>query len=43
MQQLLKGELPPEDEIGKAEGFLTGPGSVEDLELFFSDGKAVSS
>ncbi|MFF6776547.1 hypothetical protein ACFY8W_23730 [Streptomyces sp. NPDC012637] len=37
MQQLLKGELPPEDEIAKAEAFLTGPGSVEDLELFFYD------
>ncbi|MHB9859008.1 hypothetical protein [Streptomyces sp. YIM S03343] len=37
MRQLLKGELPPEDEIAKAEGFLTGPGSVEDLELFFYD------
>ncbi|MFD0375047.1 hypothetical protein [Streptomyces sp. NPDC127112] len=37
MQQLLKGELPPKHEIAKAEGFLTGPGSVEDLELFFYD------
>ncbi|MFF9207637.1 MULTISPECIES: hypothetical protein [unclassified Streptomyces] len=37
MKQLLKGELPPEDDIAKAEGFLTGPGSVEDLELFFYD------
>ncbi|MGW1591510.1 hypothetical protein [Streptomyces sp. NPDC002386] len=37
MQQLLKGELPPEDEIARAEGFLTGPGSIEDLELFFYD------
>ncbi|MFD5063505.1 hypothetical protein [Streptomyces sp. NPDC058394] len=37
MKQLLKGELPPEDEIAKAEGFLTGPGSVEDLEPFFYD------
>ncbi|MFJ8210545.1 hypothetical protein [Streptomyces sp. NPDC096033] len=37
MRQLLKGELPPEHEITKAEGFLTGPGSVEDLELFFYD------
>ncbi|MFF3358751.1 hypothetical protein ACFYWN_40525 [Streptomyces sp. NPDC002917] len=37
MKQLLKGELPPEDEIAKAEGFLTGPGSIEDLELFFYD------
>jgi hypothetical protein len=37
MRQLLKGGLPPEDEIAKAERFLTGPGSVEDLELFFYD------
>ncbi|MFF9243438.1 hypothetical protein ACF1AY_10445 [Streptomyces sp. NPDC014776] len=37
MKQLLKGELPPEDDIAKAEGFLTGPGSVEDLEFFFYD------
>lgn len=37
MRQLLKGELPPEDEIARAEGFLTGPGSVEDLELFSHD------
>ena len=37
MQQFLKGEPPPEDEIGKAEGFLTGPGSIEDLEFFFYD------
>ncbi|MGW7638248.1 hypothetical protein [Streptomyces decoyicus] len=37
MKQLLKGELPPEDEMAKAEGFLTGPGSIEDLELFFYD------
>lgn len=37
MRQLLTGELPPEDGIAKAEGFLTGPGSVEDLELFFYD------
>ncbi|GGU42897.1 hypothetical protein [Streptomyces violascens] len=37
MRHLLKGELPPEDEVAKAEGFLTGPGSVEDLELFFYD------
>jgi hypothetical protein len=26
MRQLLTGELPPEDEIAKAEVFLTGPG-----------------
>ncbi|MET7480663.1 hypothetical protein ABZT17_40905 [Streptomyces sp. NPDC005648] len=37
MRQLLKGELPPDDEIARAEGFLTGPGSVEDLEPFFYD------
>ncbi|MGW3687836.1 hypothetical protein [Streptomyces sp. NPDC005125] len=37
MKQLLKGELPPEDEIATAEGYLTGPGSIEDLELFFYD------
>ncbi|GAB3956083.1 hypothetical protein [Streptomyces sparsus] len=37
MRQLLRGELPAEDEIAKAEGFLTGPGSIEDLELFFYD------
>ncbi|MEU6663655.1 hypothetical protein [Streptomyces sp. NPDC046821] len=37
MQQLLKGKLPPEREIAKAEGFLTGPGSIEDLALFFYD------
>ncbi|KMS71433.1 hypothetical protein ACM01_27135 [Streptomyces viridochromogenes] len=37
MRQLREGVLPPEDEIAQAEGFLTGPGSVEDLELFFHD------
>ncbi|MFE5113554.1 hypothetical protein [Streptomyces sp. NPDC056663] len=37
MKQLLKDELPPGDEIAKAEGFLTGPGSIADLELFFYD------
>ncbi|MFV5998808.1 hypothetical protein ACNPQM_42410 [Streptomyces sp. NPDC056231] len=37
MKQLRGGELPPEDEIAQAEGFLTGPGSIEDLELFFYD------
>jgi hypothetical protein len=37
MKQFLKGELPPDDEIAQAEGFLTGPGSIEDLELFFYD------
>ncbi|MFF1845550.1 hypothetical protein ACFVW9_28150 [Streptomyces sp. NPDC058217] len=37
MKQLLKDELPPGDEIAKAEGFLTGSGSIADLELFFYD------
>lgn len=37
MRELLRGELPAEEEIAQAEGFLTGPGSVEDLELFFYD------
>lgn len=37
MKELLRGGLPREDEIAKAEGFLTGPGSIEDLELFFYD------
>jgi hypothetical protein len=38
MEQLLRGGgPPPEDEIAKAEGFLTGPGSIEDLERFFYD------
>ncbi|SBT37240.1 hypothetical protein GA0070611_0136 [Micromonospora auratinigra] len=38
MQQFLKGDGPPaEDAIAKAEAFLTGPGSVEDLEQFFDD------
>jgi len=35
MGQLLRGELPPEGDVAKAESFLTGPGSIEDLELFF--------
>lgn len=37
MKRFLKGEPPPEDEVARAEGFLTGPGSAEDLELFFYD------
>ncbi|MFI1973279.1 hypothetical protein [Streptomyces cinnamoneus] len=37
MRRLLRGTPPPEDEIAKAEAFLTGPGSIEDLELFFYD------
>ncbi|WP_129840853.1 hypothetical protein [Streptomyces sp. RFCAC02] len=34
---LREGRTPPENEIARAERFLTGPGSVEDLELFFYD------
>ncbi|MFE3071353.1 hypothetical protein [Streptomyces sp. NPDC059247] len=34
---LREGRVPPEKEIARAEAFLTGPGSVEDLELFFYD------
>jgi hypothetical protein len=37
MKQLLAGEVPPEGVVAQAEGFLTGPGSVEDLALFFYD------
>lgn len=38
MKQLLReSRVPSESEIGQAEGFLTGPGSMEDLELFFYD------
>jgi hypothetical protein len=37
MKQLRKGRLPREDEVSQAESFLTGPGTVEDLELFFYD------
>ncbi|MGW1893316.1 hypothetical protein ACWCP6_24175 [Streptomyces sp. NPDC002004] len=38
MRQLLRGGGPPPGhEIAGAEGFLTGPGSIEDLELFFYD------
>ncbi len=38
MKHLLRGGGPPaEDAIAKAEGFLTGPGSVEDLEQLFYD------
>ncbi|MER5728432.1 hypothetical protein ABT084_08830 [Streptomyces sp. NPDC002138] len=37
MRQLVKGEPPPEEQIAKAEAFLTGLGSIEDLELFFYD------
>ncbi|MER8232530.1 hypothetical protein ACIRQY_16600 [Streptomyces sp. NPDC101490] len=34
---LREGRVPPEKEIARAEAFLTGPGSVEDLALFFYD------
>jgi hypothetical protein len=37
MKQLRMGRLPREDEVSQAESFLTGPGTVEDLELFFYD------
>ncbi|WAZ19018.1 hypothetical protein STRCI_000037 [Streptomyces cinnabarinus] len=38
MDQLLRERrTPQEKEIAQAEGFLTGPGSIEDLELFFYD------
>ncbi len=37
MKQFLAGTEPPEREVAAAERFLCGPGSVEDLELFFSD------
>ncbi|WP_328479699.1 hypothetical protein OHS71_13925 [Streptomyces sp. NBC_00377] len=37
MTQLREGRTPPENDIARAEGFLTGPGSIEDLELFFYD------
>ncbi|OKJ75419.1 hypothetical protein AMK30_13415 [Streptomyces sp. CB02460] len=37
MGRLLAGELPPEYEVSKAEAFFNGPGSIEDLELFFYD------
>ncbi|MCL8016828.1 hypothetical protein [Streptomyces sp. AS02] len=36
-KQLRESGPPPEGEIARAEGFLTGPGSIEDLELFFYD------
>ncbi|MEU8677924.1 hypothetical protein [Streptomyces sp. NPDC048560] len=34
---LRDGQVPPEKDIGQAEGFFTGSGSMEDLELFFYD------
>ena len=37
LKQFLAGEVPPERAVVQAESFLTGPGSVEDLELFFYD------
>jgi hypothetical protein len=37
MKQLLTDEVPSERTVAQAESFLTGPGSVEDLELFFYD------
>jgi hypothetical protein len=37
MRRLPAGETPPGAEVARAEGFLYGPGSVEDLELFFYD------
>ncbi|MER5312059.1 hypothetical protein ABT034_30200 [Streptomyces sp. NPDC002773] len=38
MTQLLReGLVPAEQEIAEAGGFLTGPGSMADLELFFYD------
>ena len=37
MKQFLAGEAPPARAVAQAESFLTGPGSVEDLELFFYD------
>jgi hypothetical protein len=38
MARLREGRVPPERGIARAEALLTGPGSVEDLELFFYDG-----
>ncbi|MFF0561646.1 hypothetical protein [Streptomyces sp. NPDC004266] len=39
MTRLLRErQVPPEKETAQAEGFLTGPGSMEDFELFFYDG-----
>ncbi|MFG2116081.1 hypothetical protein ACGFRB_26175 [Streptomyces sp. NPDC048718] len=35
---LRERRTPAEKEIARAEGFLTGPGSMEDLHLFFYDG-----
>ncbi|MCX5384517.1 hypothetical protein [Streptomyces sp. NBC_00083] len=37
MKRCLAGEMPPQAELAKAECFLSGPGSIEDLELFFYD------
>jgi len=37
LKHLLAGEVPPERAVAQAEAFLAGPGSVEDLVLFFYD------
>jgi hypothetical protein len=37
MKQLSAGTVPPERTVARIEGFLNGPGSVEDLALFFYD------
>ncbi|MEU8379554.1 hypothetical protein [Streptosporangium sp. NPDC048865] len=37
LKELVEGRPPPEDEVARAEEFLTGPGTIEDLELFFYD------
>ncbi|MFF4836038.1 hypothetical protein [Streptomyces sp. NPDC001315] len=37
MRQLSADGPPPQNEIAEAEAFLTGPGSIDDLELFFCD------
>ncbi|GAA2552386.1 hypothetical protein GCM10010435_23360 [Winogradskya consettensis] len=37
MKRLLPGEVPPERAVAQAESFPAGPGSVEDLALFFYD------
>jgi hypothetical protein len=37
MKQFLTGTVPPERTVARAESFLNGPGSVEDLALFFYD------
>jgi hypothetical protein len=37
MARLPNGEVPSEAAVAQAERFLTGPGSMEDLQLFFYD------